>query len=229
MHNAVNTVLPDWDKVHRLVPSHFPPIDLFENVEDPDELEIVFALEAMTNDRLLQEAGDLFLVPKEDRVSGPGTTPLMAAFTHVGIATRFTNGDFGVYYGAKTLKTAIEETIYHRELFLAATDEDDTELTMRCYINQIALEMHDVRGDDFNHLYGEDYAVPQAFAKEMKESGSHGLLYDSVRDKGGECIAAFRPTALTPAIQGSHYRYLWSGKKQKIEHVLEVSLRSRRF
>ena len=83
------------------------PINLFEEVVDPDELEIVFALEAMTNDRLLQEAGDLLLVPKEDRISGPGSSPIMAAFTHIGIPSRFTDGSYGIYYGAKTLKTGL--------------------------------------------------------------------------------------------------------------------------
>jgi len=49
MHNEVSTCLPDWEKLHRLVPSHFPPIDLFENVAKPEDLEIVFALESLTS------------------------------------------------------------------------------------------------------------------------------------------------------------------------------------
>ena len=62
MPNEVNTVLPDWEKLHRLVPSHFPPIDLFENVASPDELEIVFAIESITNERVeaISEALDFF-------------------------------------------------------------------------------------------------------------------------------------------------------------------------
>lgn len=225
MPNEVNTVLPDWDKLHRLVPSHFPPIDLFENVASPADLEIVWALESATNDRLLEEAGNLFLVPEDERISGPGTSPVMAAFTHIAVATRFTEGtSYGVYYGAKELDTALAETIYHREKFLSATNEPDTELTMRCYINKIALELHDVRGDEFKHLYTDDYSAPQQFAKHMRANGSNGLLYKSVRDKGGECVAAFKPKAVTIPVQSAHYKYIWSGKKQAIEHVLEVEL-----
>lgn len=225
MHKEVNTVLPDWEKLHRLVPSHFPPIDLFENVASPEELEIVFAIESITNDRLREEVGDLALVPAEDRISGPGSTPVMAAFTHISIPTRFTDGtEYGVYYGAKDLNTAFAETIYHREKFLSATNEPDTELTMRCYINKVALELHDVRGEEFECLYTDDYTVPQQFAKEMRSKGSHGFVYNSVRDKGGECVAAFKPKAVTIPVQGGHYKYVWSGKKQKIINILEVNL-----
>lgn len=225
MPNEVNTILPDWEKLHRLVSSHFPPIDLFENVASPDELEIVFAIESITNDRLREEVGDLALVPAEERVSGPGSTPVMAAFTHISMPTRFTDGtDYGVYYGARDLNTAFAETIFHREKFLAATNEPDTELTMRCYINKVALALHDVRGDEFKHLYANDYTTPQKFAKEMRTHGSNGLLYKSVSDKGGECVAAFKPKTVTIPVQGGHYKYVWNSKKQRIVNILEITL-----
>jgi hypothetical protein len=149
----------------------------------------------------------------------------MAAFTHISIPTRFSDGtEYGVYYGARYLDTAFAETIYHRENFLSATNEPDTELTMRCYINKVALELHDVRGDKFEHLYADDYASAQQFAKNMRINGSNGLLYKSVRNAGGECVAAFKPKAVTIPVQGGHYRYIWSAKKQKIENILEVNL-----
>ncbi|RPA56655.1 RES domain-containing protein [Shewanella vesiculosa] len=225
MHNEVNTIEPNADKLYRLVPSHFPPIDLFEQVANPDELEIVFAIESLTNDRLREEAGELALVPVEQRISGIGTSPIMAAFTHIGTPSRFTDGcQFGVYYAAKTLHTAFAETIYHREVFLRATNEPDTELTMRCYINQVALALHDIRSQQFDDLHTDDYAIAQQFAKALRARDSNGLVYRSVRDSGGECIAAFKPKAVTIPLQGGHYKYIWSSKKQKIEHILEVNL-----
>lgn len=72
-----------WTPCYRIIPSRFPPISLFEAVADPADLEAVYAIEAMTNDRLRDEAGELSLVPPEDRVSGPGTSAIMAAFTHL--------------------------------------------------------------------------------------------------------------------------------------------------
>ena len=74
------TVIPAWDAAFRMINSAFPPITLFEDVLNPADLEMAYALEAMTNDRLLDQCGVLRRVPVEDRVSGPGSTPVMAAF-----------------------------------------------------------------------------------------------------------------------------------------------------
>ena len=215
------TWLPDWPQLHRLVPSHFPPINLFESVADPDELELVHAIESLTNDRLREEVGELWRVPPEERVSGSGSSPVMAAFTHIGVPSRFTDGRYGVYYGARELKTAIAETRYHRERFLAATEEPDTELTMRQYISSVALPMHDVRSNHRLHAT-DDHLYPQQEAARLRRMGSHGLLYNSVRDPGGECVAALRPRAITIPVQGGHFRYVWSGFQQRIVSVLTV-------
>lgn len=51
------------------------------------------------------------LVPPEDRVSGPGTTVIMAAFTHLNPAgSRFSDGTYGVFHSANNIDTAIGET-----------------------------------------------------------------------------------------------------------------------
>lgn len=224
MPSEVSLCLPDWEALYRIVPSHFPPINLFEEVTDPEDLELVFAIESLTNDRLREEAGDLNLVPPEDRISGVGSTPVMAAFTHIGMPSRFTDGQtYGVYYGARDVTTAIKETAYHRELFYRQTNEQDTEMTMRCYANKVLLEMHDIRDDQYQHLHQEDYTPSQAFAAQMRASDSHGLIYNSVRDAGGQCIAAFRPTAISIPVQAGHYKYQWSAKHSRIIHVLSVS------
>ena len=222
--DAVSTLCnPDWDKAHRLVPSHFPPINLFEAVADPEDLEILYAVEALTNDRLRDETGNLSLVAAEDRIAGPGSTPVMAAFTHIGVPSRFTDGCYGVYYAARDLQTAIAETRHHRENFLRATREPDTELTLREYVGKVTLPLHDIRHPHYSELHDpHDYGPSQRFARQLREQASPGLYYNSVRDPGGECIAAFKPRVLTIPAQGGHYRYVWSGLAQAITAVLKV-------
>jgi hypothetical protein len=223
MHAMPALIDLDWDKAHRLVPSHFPPISLFETVADPEDLELLYAVEALTNDRLRDEAGDLRLVATSDRISGPGSTPVMAAFTHIGVASRFTDGHYGVYYAARTLQTAIAETRYHRKAFLRATQEPDTELTLREYIGKVAQPLHDIRSPGHWELHQpDDYSPSQRFARQLREQESPGLYYSSVRDPGEECLAAFKPRALSIPVQGSHYRYVWSGHAQAITAVLKV-------
>jgi hypothetical protein len=223
MHNEVSLCLPDWQSLYRLIPAHFPPINLFEEVADPDDLDIVFAIEAMTNDRIRDQTGELALVPPEQRICGPGSSPVMAAFTHIGKASRFTDGQhYGVYYAARDLLTAIKETVYYREIFLRRTHEPDTELTMRCYANKVALEMHDIRADLYQHLHSEDYTLSQAFAAQMRKLGSNGLIYNSVRDPGGQCLAAFVPKAVTIPVQAGHFKYQWHARANKIINVLSI-------
>ena len=47
---------------------------------------------------------------------------------------------------------------------------------MRCYINKVSLDLHDIRDDEFKHLYTDDYVAPQQFAKHLRTNGSNGLL-----------------------------------------------------
>lgn len=59
----------------RIIPSRYPPICLYEDVANADELEAVWAVEALTNDRLREEAGELARVPKEDWLVGRNCSP----------------------------------------------------------------------------------------------------------------------------------------------------------
>jgi len=221
------TRLPEWLNAYRVINSAYPPIAVFEDTLDTEDLEYAFALEAMTNDRLLEEAGQLSRVPPQDRIAGPGTSPIMAAFTHIGRPSRFTDGSYGVYYCASTLDAAIAETRFHMAEFLAATREASVEVTMRSYINTITHPLHDVR-KGHPELHDPDpatYPRGQAFASHLRAERAWGILYNSVRQPGGECAAVLRPPALSIPIQGPHLRYVWDGKAQAVTHVLEISER----
>lgn len=205
-----------WTPCYRIVPSRFPPVSLFDEVADPADLEAVFALEAMTNDRLREEAGELALIPVEDRVSGPGTTPVMAAFTHRNPqGGRFADGSFGVFYAAGSVETAVAETRHHRALFMAHTREPAQELDMRVYTVDLEARMHDVRGrrETMPAIYDPDcYAASQTLGTKLREQGADGIVYDSVRHEHGECAAVFRPRLLSNCLQERHLCYVWDGE-----------------
>lgn len=207
---------------YRFVASHFPPIQLFENLLEPNELEAAYALEALTNDRLRDEAGDISLVAREDRVTGPGTTAIMAAFTHIGIPSRFTAGSYGVYYAGLDKETAMKESVYSRARFLSTTDERPQILAMRCYHCRVDAELLDVTGLQQVHNPA-DYSASQALAARARRDNEPGLLYRSVRHEGGKCVALFKPNALLPpAEQAGHYHFHWDGRE--IAHVSESRL-----
>lgn len=213
----VNTI--EWRPCWRLVPSRFPPLGLFDRVADPGDLDIVIAIENLTNDRLRDDIGDITLVPPDARVSGLGTTPIMAAFTHLNPeGSRFTDGRYGVYYAAIDIETAIAETRFHRTRFLAATNQPPIEIDMRSYASDLVAPLHDIRNrqTDMPTIYTNEpmqYASAQILAKQLRDEGSNGIVYDSVRHTGGECVAVFRPRLLAPVKQGPHYCYVWDGVK----------------
>lgn len=214
MQHQPITVHLTGQKQYRIIPSTYPPINFFEDLVDPAEMETLWEIEGLTNERLRQEIGDLFLVPPEDRISGPGSSVIMAAFTHVGKASRFTDGSYGIYYASLSLETAIRETVYHRELFLKATEEEACELTMRLYEGKIIKPLHDLRDPVFKRFHDpQHYHEAQQFGKTLRETRAWGLIYRSVRHLAGECIAAFRPPAISVPRPLSHLKYVWNGKK----------------
>lgn len=207
----------NWHPCYRIVPSRFPPINLFEEVAGPEDLDAVFQIEAMTNDRLREEAGNLSLVPQGDRVSGPGTSPIMPAFTHLNPdGDRFTDGSYGVFYAGDSIETAIAETRYHRTKFMLATQEPGQELDMRVYAVNLDAEPHDIRDMRKTHAsyyHPEKYAVAQELADSLRKDGSDGIVYQSVRYENGECAAIFRPRLLSNCRQERHLCYIWDGTK----------------
>ena len=217
-------VLPDWGKAYRIINSAFPPLSVFEDTLDPADLEIAFALESLTNDRLRDAAGLLCRVRPEDRLCGEGSTAVMAAFTHIGRASRFTDGTYGVYYCASSVEAAIAETCFHQEQFWRATQEASIEITLRTYINRVLQPMIDVRAvPELHQPSPSSYGICQDFARPLRENLAWGLLYNSVRLAGHECVAALRPPALSLPVQGQHFRYVWDDKTQAIAWVLQVS------
>ena len=205
-----------WRDSCRLVPSRFPPVSLFEQVADPADLEVVFAIEALGNPRLREAVGELRLVPPDQRISGPGTSAIMAAFTHLNPeGSRFSDGSYGVYYAAHKLETAVAEVSYHRARFLARTQEPPIEIDMRCYRVKIKARVCELRGEKDALLYALDsYAASQAHARRVGAAGLLGIAYDSVRHAGGECAALFTPLALVPpAREAEQVTLRWNGER----------------
>lgn len=225
MVELIHTVRPvRLAPCHRIVASRLPTIYLFERVADPADWDALYELESQTNPRIRNEIGALRLVPVADRVSGPNASIVMAPFTHLSPpGTRFTDGHFGAYYAAESIDTAVAETRFHRENFLRATSQAPLELEMRCYLADVACEMHDLRGRrmELPDIYDPvSYTASQKLGRTLRDAGSNGVAFDSVRRNGGECVALFRPRLVQNVRQGVHLRYAWDG--HAISEVYEI-------
>lgn len=194
--------------VYRVVSARYPQVSLFERVADPQDWDVLYAVESLTNPRLRDEAGDIRLVPLADRVSGEGASWIMAPFTHPpvdGRGGRF-NRDFGVWYCAAEEAVAIAESAFHRQRFLRESRIQSATLEMRMLRAQLGpATLHDLRALAGHAIYHpDDYGPGQALGRQLRAAGSHGVHYLSVRTVG-ECFGVMRPRVLSAA---GHWRYL---------------------
>lgn len=206
-----------WHPCWRIIPSRFPPVDLFARIAERADWPALNELESLTNDRLRDERGEIGLVPPEERVTGSGASVIMAAFTHLNPeGNRFSDGSYGVFYAARDLDTSVAETRYHRERFMRATRQPRLELDMRVYRVDLDGKLHDIRGrrramPTVYHL--DDYTGGQRLARALRAKGSNGIAYDSMRRDGGQCAAIFRPRLLGNVRQERHLCYVWDGER----------------
>ena len=205
----------EWRPAYRIIPTRFPSIYLFDRVANAEDFDALYALEALTNDRVREEQGQIELVPPDQRIYGPGTGPIMAAFTHLNPdGSRFSNGAYGMFYAASAKETAIAETQYHHGRFLSATSERAMRLEMRLYEVRVNADLHDLRASGVvpDAVYAPDsWTISQAFGAALRATGSFGVGYRSVRSPGGECVGLFKPTGASGCVHAKHLLYEWDG------------------
>lgn len=206
-----------WQAACRIVPTRHPSVYLYDRVADAADFDALYALEAMTNERLRDEAGAVHRVAREDRVFGPGSGPIMAAFTHLNPqGSRFSDGAYGVFYAARDRATAIAETNYHHARFLAATGEGAMHLPMRLYQVAIDARLHDLRPEGAVPARVFDrqrYAQAQALGRELHAAGSAGVVYRSVRRAAGHCVGLFKPRGARACVHAAVLLYAWDGQR----------------
>jgi hypothetical protein len=205
-----------WPQACRIVPTRYPAINLFDRVAGADDFDALYALEAMTNERLRDDLGEIARVAREHRVYGPGSGPIMAAFTHVNVlGSRFSDGSRGVFYAAHERATAVAETRHHHAAFMAATQQRAQHLPMRLYRVAIAARLHDLRpaGAVPEAVYDPaDYHAARALGARLAEAGSAGVVYRSVRHAGGQCVGLFRPNGASTCVHAAFLLYAWDGQ-----------------
>lgn len=204
-----------WQKAYRIIRSIYPPVDLFEDIADPSDWEALASIESKSNPRVWEQIGRLDLLPPARRVSGPGASYLIAPFVHISPDRpgRFTDGSWGVYSAGQSEEIAIREVAHHHgRAMLASNEVRGWTSQFRTLVNRIDLDLHDVRDRAEFHA-ADSYAAPQMFAREMRASGSNGLLYRSVRSPGGECVAIFWPDLIPIPIQADHFDFHWDGAR----------------
>lgn len=215
MVEGLPTVSLSHQPTYRMVNSKFPPVTLFDDVIDEEGFETAWALQALTNPRILNELGDVSLVPKNEIPFGiDGTNYATAPFTHVNPdGSRFSDGSFGMLYLADTTETAIAETRYHQEKYFRNVEglHYDT-VDMRCLKVTFSADVFDV--SDIADVHApDDYSAARTMGHAIKKSGDAGLQYRSVRNVGSTCWGLMSPRYVESAIQTQHFEFIFDGSR----------------
>lgn len=206
---------------HRLVPSrHLPRAEsvLVAIADDDAHLQAIFELDAATNDRLLAERQRLPGIGLEELVFAvPSAAVVNAAFCHPDpLGSRFGSPERGAWYAAFELATAQAEVGFHKSVQLAEIGRFEDTVTYDDYLADFSAAFHDLRrARGFRACLDPDsYLESQALAERLLDAGSSGIVYPSVRRKGGTCLACFRPALVTHLRKGKTYRFRWHGRPE---------------
>jgi RES domain-containing protein len=198
------------DDTHRLIPARYSDDGasvLARLTSDPQHLHDLFELEGATNERLLGEANLLPGVTVHELVFGiPNSHIVNAAFAHARPeGSRFNGANRGAWYCAFTLDTAQAEVAFHFAQSLREVNWEENETaTYREYLADFRGGFHDIRrsSEYTSCLHPVSHVASQQLARELLNQGSAGVIYPSVRHRGGPCLACFRPALVVNVRKG---------------------------
>jgi hypothetical protein len=201
---------------HRLIPSQYPPIGLFDTVARAADLVAVMELAGWTNDRLVDAR--LYRLPENEWVFGRANSSIvMAAFLHVAPAgSRFNGPDLGAWYASAEMRTAAAEVGHHLRREAVARRVPGLKRTYRSYRAHLDGRFRDVRGDATLHA-SDSYEASQKFGEAERKAGGDGIIFDSVRHAGGVNIVAYRPSKVLAVTQADHFEIAVLAEERRIE------------
>jgi len=203
------------NNTHRLIPTRYADDGegVLARLNVPQsQFDNLLQLESATNDRVNGEANLLPGISVHELVFGvPYYHIINAAFTYARPGgTRFSSSYRGAWYAGFARKTAEAEVAYHYAQGLREIDwrEEET-VSYRDYLADFHTEFHDLREKDSRKqplfagcLDPDSYKTSQRLAADLLSKGSAGIVYPSVRHRGGTCIACFRPALVGNVRQG---------------------------
>ncbi len=204
---------------HRFVPAKYRDdgASVLARISDDDaHLQDIFALDNATDERLLAENGLLPGIGIDELVFGvPYHRIVNAAFCHAHpLGNRFNGPERGAWYAAFERATAQAEVAFHKSVELAEVGWQNETATYDDYLADFSAEFHDIRGDGrfADCLARDSYVASQNLAERLLEAGSLGIVYGSVRRRGGVCLASFRPALVMNVRKAGTYRFRWQGR-----------------
>lgn len=201
----------DWSgDAFRLIPSRFPPVNVYDGIVANDRLEEIYAAEELTNPRL-KSLGRMAPGAKD----GGAADPKLQNWNLAPFA--YGNPDGSLFFDERKpclevstdRQTALAVSVAKREAFLRSTQEGATGLDMRMLRHPVNGKFWDLR-DKIAPVSEMDEKERWSIGKGIPD-GADGVLYRSAERPAGTCIAILTGNVLGRSVQTVHFRYQWDG------------------
>ena len=219
----------------RLLPARYSDSVLLRIADSNEDLQMIYALDSATNERLLAEANSrLGITARELVFDVPYARIVNAAFAHPHPqGARFSTPYRGAWYAGFELATAKAEVLFHRSVqFTEIGWREREELDYDHYQADFSGPFHDLRVAPASSSFltsagatvGADarltaqrlacldpssYVASQQLAVELLEIGSLGVVFPCARRPGGTSLACFRPSVVANVRKRDLHRLIW--------------------
>lgn len=174
--------------------------DLFDDLtDDPEAWQAAQLLEMETKPKLFNSHQPVIDRPFEE---AEWNAAIGYPFLNSS-QSRFSDGSFGVWYGADSIETTVYETVYHWQNGLledAGFNQPGVEIQRKIYMVQCDSLLIDLRPEIKSHpelLHPTDYSTTQSIGRKLHREGHPGLITNSARVKHGDIYAIFTPKVLS--------------------------------
>ena len=214
------TIYNCHDDVHRNIVSLRESQDLFDDLTDsPDAMQAAIELEMASKPHTYSNHQPIIDRPFEEASYNEA---IGYPFTHWA-RTRYSDGSFGVWYGADSIDTSVHETVYHWKQGLLADagwqDIDDVVVERKVYLVRCDTALLDFRTKlpQFPALIDPaSYQFTHQAGARIHHDGHPGLISRSARCEG-DVYAVFNAQVLSNPRQQCYLTYRTERGKVLIE------------
>lgn len=193
---------------HRLIPSRFPPVPLYERLGSPEIQAAAAAFEALTNPRLRA----LERLAQVAAATNPGTGAQnwnMAPFEYPNPeGTAFLGPTYKVLELVEGLTPALVVAVQRREDFLGGSREAAIDVEMRALVHSLKGRFADLTRVPFEGVQAKRWKL----GAELYESEVQGIVFHRPDLPGVRALTVFDQNALGRAVQSDHFRFVWNGE-----------------
>jgi hypothetical protein len=215
--------LVKWSgEAFRLIPSRFPPVNVYEGLIANDQQNEIVAVENLTNPRLRSLSrfqrtvqGDASADP---RLQNWNLAPF--AYGNPDGSTFF-DEDRPCLEVAFERQTALAVSVAKRQSFMEATREAPIGLDMRMLCTPVIGNFWDLR-DVLGLLSELDKQQRYELGAKIPE-GAQGILYRPAERPAGTCLAIVTGAVLQRSRQTVHFRYVWDGNRISLLYAFDTN------